>query len=213
MKTLSAEQRQFLETSVSRYQTALAADTSAQEYLKGRGIGPAVAAQFRLGVVTSPLAGHEGYQGRLAIPYLTPSGPVSFNFRCTRPHDCKEAGCKKYLKPAGEEGHLYNVAALKADSDFAVVTEGEIDAISWTMAGVPAVSLAGVKAWKTYYKFCLDDFPVIYVAADADKAGDTLVAFLAKEINARPIHYPEGMDANDIWRTGGAGALRALIPG
>ncbi|RKN35967.1 topoisomerase [Streptomyces hoynatensis] len=168
---------------------------------------------FRLGVVDSPAQGHEAYRGRLAIPYLTPAGPVALNFRCIRQHDCKAVNCRKYLKPEGEEGHLYNVAALKADSDFLVVTEGEIDTISWTMAGVPAVGLSGVKAWKPHFRLALDDFPIIYSAADADDAGKGLTSLLVREVGARPIRYERGMDGNDTWLSGGAGALRGLISG
>ncbi|ONK10355.1 toprim domain-containing protein [Streptomyces sp. MP131-18] len=224
MKTLSLEQRLFLGTSVSRYQAALAADIGAQAYLALRGIDQSAANMFRLGVVSDPMTGHEAFRGRLALPYLTPSGPVALRFRCIQNHVCKETVwftdskgkpvyCPKYTGPEGDEGHLFNVAALKADSEFLVICEGEIDAIAWTMAGVPAVALSGVKAWKDHFKLTLDDFRIIYVAADRDDAGRGLKSLLIKEVGARPIRYPKGQDANDLWRSGGAEALRALIPG
>ncbi|MDT0442342.1 toprim domain-containing protein [Streptomyces johnsoniae] len=213
MKTLSLEQRLFAERAVTQYQADLRASTSAQAHLALRGIGQQAANTFRLGVVDSPLAGHEMFRDRLALPYLTPSGPIGFNFRCVRPHDCKEAGCPKYLKPASQSNHLYNVAALKANSEYIVVTEGEIDTISWSMAGVPAVGLAGVETWEEHFSLALDDFPVIYVAGDGDKAGEGMTKRLVRVLeNARPITYPRGSDANDLWRSGGADALRALLP-
>jgi len=39
---------------------------------------------FHLGVVVDPLPGHEQFLGRVAIPYVTPSGVVDIRFRaCT----------------------------------------------------------------------------------------------------------------------------------
>lgn len=212
VRTLSAEQRQFLESAVSQYQEGLRVDTSAQAYLTSRGIGPEAASTFRLGSVANPLTGHEGYRGRLCIPFLTPSGPVALTFRCTQSHDCKEAGHPKYLKPAGQEDHLFNVVALKADSPYIVVCEGEIDAITMTMCGIPAVGLSGVNAWRSHFKYCFDDFDTVYSAADPDEAGQKLTSFLAKELDARALNIPRGEDVNGIFVGGGASAVRGLIP-
>ena len=211
MKPLSAEQRAFAEKAVSQYQSDLRTDTAVQAYLTTRGISPEVAGRFRLGAVTSPPAGHEQFRGRLALPYLTPAGPVGFNFRCVQSHDCKELGHPKYLKPSGQESHLFNVTALKTDSAHVVVSEGEIDTITWDMCGVPAVGLAGVKSWKKHFRYCLDDFDVVYCAADGDEAGDGLASLLAKEVNARPIRFPKGSDANALYVRAGADAVRGLL--
>lgn len=211
MQTLSHEQRTSLQQRVSSYQNDLAADTAAQAYLTRRGIDPATAQRFALGVVTSPRAGDEAFRGRLVLPYLTPSGPVGLQFRCIRQHDCKEAACKKYLKPPGQEGHLFNVAALKADHPFLVIAEGEIDTITWDMCGVPAVGLSGVKAWKKHFRYCLEDFPVIYSSADPDEAGKSLTNLLAREVRAIPLNM-EGGDVNDHFRTGGRDAVLGLLP-
>jgi DNA primase len=210
MTMLSNEQRASLASKVSSYQQQLAVDTAAQAYLTKRGIDPATAQRFALGVATSPLAGDERFQGRLVLPYLTPSGPVGLQFRCIQQHDCKEAGCKKYLKPSGQEGHLFNVAALKADSPFLVIAEGEIDTITWSMCGVPAVGLSGVKAWKKHFRYCLEDFAVIYSSADPDEAGRGLNDLLAREVRAIPLDM-KGGDVNDHFRAGGREAVLSLL--
>jgi DNA primase len=214
MQTLSTEQRTFFEIAVSTYQADLAADTSAQEYLAKRGFSPQDAATFRLGAVSRPLVGHEQYRGRLAIPYLTPSGVVNMNFRCARDHDCKSIeGHRKYLKPEGSSSNLFNVLDLKKDSPFIAVAEGELDTITLSICGIPAVGVAGVKAWEKHFSRCLADFDTIYSFADGDKAGGSFASFLGREVKARPIRLPQGSDVNQIFQEKGADGVRALIAG
>ncbi|MFD3531969.1 hypothetical protein [Streptomyces sp. NPDC058664] len=214
MQTLSSEQRTFFETAVSTYQADLAADTAVQEYLAKRGFSPQDAATFRLGAAARPLLGHEQYRGRLAIPYLTPSGVVNMNFRCARDHDCKTVeGHRKYLKPEGSSSNLFNVLDLKRESDFIAVAEGELDTITLSICGIPAVGVAGVKAWEPWFGRCLADFDTIYSFADGDKAGGSFASFLGREVKARPIRLPQGSDVNQIFQEGGPDAVRALIAG
>jgi len=209
VQTLSTAQRRFFEQAVTQYQSDLAGDTSAQAYLMSRGIGPQAAATFRLGVVRTPLVGHESRAGRLAIPYLTPAGPVNLRFRCIEQHECE--GHAKYLSMEGAATNLYNVLDLKKDSPFICVTEGEIDAMTLSMCGLPAVGVPGVESWQKHFSRCLEDFDVIYSFADGDKAGRKFSSFLAKEAKARPVSMPQGKDVNKLYTEGGADALRKLI--
>jgi hypothetical protein len=210
LQTLSAEQRRFFEQAATTYQADLAADTGVQGYLTSRGLAPGLDT-FRLGVVRRPLVGHEQYAGRLAIPYLTPAGVVNMRFRCLRPHDCKAVECPKYLSADGAGTNLYNVLDLKKDSPFIVVTEGEIDAMSFSLAGIPAVGVPGVDAWQKHFARCLEDFEVVYAAGDGDKAGSKFNSLMAREVKARPLRLPRGADANALYAQGGADALRRLV--
>jgi len=209
VQTLSAAQRKFFEQAATQYQSDLAADTAAQAYLMTRGLGPGEAATFRLGVEQRPLPGHEQYRGRLALPYLTPAGVVNLRFRCAEAHECE--GHPKYLSAEGAGTNLFNVLDLKRDSPFICVTEGEIDAMSLSLAGLPAVGVPGVDTWQKHFSRCLEDFEVIYAFGDGDKAGGKFSNFLARETRARPIRMPNGKDCNDIFREQGAAGLRALI--
>jgi DNA primase len=211
VQTLSNEQRTFFETAVSTYQADLAADTSAQAYLMSRGFGPEVAAQFRLGVVMSPRVGHEQFQGRLAIPYITPNGVVNIRFRCLKQHACKDEGCPKYLSIPGMGTNLYNVLDLKKDSPCIGVEEGEVDTITLSICGIPAVGLPGVKAWQKWFSRCLSDFDVVYSLGDGDRAGAEFNDFMSREVKARPIRLPQGSDVNQIFQEGGADAVRRLL--
>lgn len=211
MQTLSAAERQFFELAASTYQNDLAGDISAQAYLASRGLDLRVANMFRLGVVRAPLVGHESLRGRLVIPYVTPSGVVNFSFRCLRQHVCKDVGCPKYLPIEGRERNIYNVLDLKKDSPFLCVAEGELDALTLSLCGLPAVGMPGAKQWKKHFSRCLEDFDVIYAFGDGDEAGGKFSSFLAKEARARPIAMPKGKDCNDIYREQGAEGLRKLI--
>lgn len=214
MQSLSSEQRQFLEQAAVTYQQDLAADQAALSYLAKRGFSPEVAYAYRLGVVRRPLVGHEGYASRISIPYLTPQGVVNMNFRCARDHDCKSIeGHRKYLKPEGSSSNLFNVLDLKKDSPFIAVAEGELDTITLSICGIPAVGVAGVKAWEKHFSRCLADFDTIYSFADGDKAGGSFASFLGREVKARPIRLPQGSDVNQIFQEGGPDAVRALIAG
>lgn len=211
MQTLTTEQRRFFEQATSQYQSDLAGDTAAQEYLARRGFGAAVAGTYRLGVVGAPLTGHESYWSRLVIPYLTPSGVVNLRFRCLKAHECAEENCPKYLSLPEAGTNLYNVTDTKRPGRFICVAEGELDALTLSMCGLPAVGVPGVEGWQKHFSRCLEDFDVIYAFADGDKAGRKFSRFLAKEAKARPVSMPQGMDVNKLYVERGADALRELI--
>ena len=213
MELPSPELRIFFERAVSQYQSDLTTDTFAQEYLSRRGFTPAVASTYRLGVVRRPIEGQERFRGRLCIPYLTRMGVVNMRFRCLRQHLCKAENCPKYL-PAidGMEGNLFNVNDTFADSESIAVTEGELDAISCSVSGIPAVGMPGATQWKPHWKRVLEDFPLVYSVGDGDEAGSKFNAKLMKELKAIPIKMKDGEDANSTYVRDGPAGLRALFP-
>lgn len=211
MQTLSAAERQFFELAASTYQNDLAGDTSAQAYLASRGLDLRAANTSRLGVVRTPLVGHENLRGRLVIPYVTPSGVVNFSFRCLRQHVCKDVGCPKYLPIEGRERNIYNVLDLKKDSTFICVAEGELDALTLSLCGLPAVGMPGAKQWKKHFSRCLEDFDRILAFGDGDKSGRGFGSFLTKEVRAIPVALPDGEDVNSLYMKEGPDGLRRLI--
>ncbi|MGN6128499.1 MAG: toprim domain-containing protein [Humibacter sp.] len=214
MKLPTPEQRLTFEQATATYQADLAADAAAQDYLRKRGFGPEIAQRFRLGVVRRPLMEHSHFAGRLSIPYLTPAGVVSMNFRCIQDHDCKAVeGHRKYLKPEGLDSRLFNVLALQERSDFICVCEGELDAIALTAAGIPGVAVAGANAWQKHFGRCLEDFSKVFAFGDGDDAGRGLNKRLIDDVQAIPVRMPKGKDCNDIFRESGAEGLRRLISG
>ena len=71
---------------------------------------------FRLGFVANPETGHEPYAGKLAIPYITPSGVIDIRFRSLS----NDSG-PKYLSRPGATTHIFNVMALQTDADVLVI--------------------------------------------------------------------------------------------
>lgn len=183
----------------------------AESYLLDRGISLEAAQMFRLGYDS------EGtYKGRLAVPYHTPAGVVNLKFRCTRNHDCKATGCKKYLFLPALGQHLYNAQVLIQTSDTAIVTEGELDAICvQAYCGLPAVAYPGTESWNAHrhWRLCFEGVGEVIVVADGDEPGHAAARKVAESIGmaARVVDLPTGMDSNSVIQEKGANAFLELI--
>ena len=198
---LSKSQRELLEKATENYATNLA---EILPYLTSRGITEQTARTFRLGYVREPEIGHEPYLGKLAIPYLTPSGVIDIRFRSLN----NDAG-PKYLSRPGANTHIFNVQALNNDSDFLAICEGELDTIVATQAGFNAVGLPGANNWKSFYGRVLADWAKVILLCDGDNAGREMAKNLSREIdNVFPVFMPEGQDVNDVYLSEGAEGLR-----
>jgi DNA primase len=188
---LSNSQRQFLLQAATDYASQIEA---AKSYLASRGLSVEEAQQFHLGVVTSPLPGHESYVNRLSIPYVTPSGVTDIRFRSI---DSSEP---KYMGVPGAKTTMYNAQAVLTAQDYICVTEGEIDCITTVVkTGHPAVGIPGTQNWKPFYSKILDDFETVIVLADGDNPGLEFGKKIARELgNVNIIQMPEGFDVNSI---------------
>lgn len=202
--------RAALGRAVGVYHEALLGHDETLDYLAGRGIYDEDVIKYQLGLVVDPIPEHEYTRGRLAIPYLAPrGGPLSMKFRCLRRHDCKASECPKYIGHEGAGAHPYNVAALRTDSPIIGITEGELDAVVATEAGIPSVAIPGVKAWRSHYVYLLEGFATVLVFGDSDDAGQKFTARLVDEVpNSRAVHLPAGHDVSSYVVEHGAEALR-----
>jgi DNA primase len=200
MVRLSKSQRELLAKATENYERNLG---EALPYLVTRGITEATARMFRLGFVANPETGHEIYQGKLAIPYITPSGVIDIRFRSLN----NDSG-PKYLSRPGATTHIYNIGALTQDSSMLVVCEGEIDTIIATQVGFTAVGLPGANNWKPYYSRVLDGWDKIMLFCDGDNAGKEMAKTITRELdNVFPIFMPENCDVNDVFLAEGAEGL------
>lgn len=180
-------------------------------YLAGRGIDKAHALSEGLGVVVDPIPGHEHLRGRLAIPYLTQSGPVNMNFRCMQDHECKEFGHQKYMMLPGFQTNLYHVKSIKAAGDFIALAEGEFDTLSANIAGIPTVGVPGSKKWEEHWAAIFLQFTRVYVFQDGDKAGTEFGDKCVAELGAIRVPMPPREDVNSTWVQHGSQALRDRI--
>jgi DNA primase len=200
MAGLSSSQRELLERATLSYEGNL---ESVLPYLTGRGITEETARTFRLGFVNEPEVGHEPYIGKLAIPYITPTGIVDIRFRSLN------GDGPKYLSRPGANTHIYNITALNSDGDTLVVCEGELDTVIATQAGFKAVGLPGANNWKPFYSRVLADWNKVLLFCDGDNAGREMAKGISRELeNVFSIFMPEGQDVNDVYLAEGADGLR-----
>ena len=203
MQRLSKSQRELLEKASAKYAENL---SEVMPYLTSRGITEQTAITFRLGFVKEPEIGHELYKGKLAIPYLTPTGVVDIRFRSLN------GDGPKYLTRPGANSHIYNIGALNSEGDTLVVCEGEMDTIIATQAGFKAVGLPGANTWKPFYSRVLADWTKVMLLCDGDNAGREMAKSIMQQLdNVLPVFMPDGLDVNDVYLSEGAEGLHKRI--
>lgn len=202
MQKLSKEQRTFLESATLRYMDHL---DEAEDWLAGRGLRMDHARSNGLGVVRNPNQLHAAYEGRLAIPYLTDAGPVTMAFRCIS-HAGPCVGHKKILFPPKSGTYLYGVQSLQDADEWIAVTEGEIDRLTLTQIGIPAVGIAGAEKWEPHWSNVFEDFSKIIVFRDGDQPGKDMAKSIRYNVNTSVITVdtPDGEDVNSIYMKEGA---------
>jgi hypothetical protein len=137
-------QKELLDKAAAKYAANI---YQAEDYLASRGITREVARLARFGVVGEPEVGHEQFQGRLSIPYITKTGVVDLRFRSLNP-----AVEPKYMGLTGAETKMYNVLDIDRAGDWIGVCEGELDAITLSVCvGVPCIGVPGANSWKIHY--------------------------------------------------------------
>lgn len=193
---LSPERRKSLALKAEAFATNVG---EVLPYLATRGISEETADLFGLGYVT------EGQNaGRLTIPYITNGGVVQIKYRCLdkrHESDGKHQCSAKYVGEAGCGTHLFNARALIGAGGIAVLTEGEMDAISVQSAtGYPSIGYPGVKNWKSFYRLCFEGVHEIVVIADGDDTGRKTAGQIAEKLGmfARVVDLGDGYDSNQF---------------
>jgi hypothetical protein len=208
MQKLSESQRTYLWEATSRYRESLP-ESPAAEYLASRGIP--LATPFGLGFVAEPLPGHEMYRGCLAIPYMRWSQWRNWSVAAIRFRKL-DGSSPKYMTVPGDKARLYNTHSLTRYSKDIAITEGEIDAVTAELAGVPAVGVPGAQMWKPYFRELFMGYRNVNILADGDEAGLDFAKQVAKTLpNARIIPMPGGEDVNSLVLRGGKQALLERI--
>lgn len=225
-KIQSEEQKKFLAQATNEYHLSLPG-SPAEEYLVKRGLlTPETAdalSRFRIGYVEEPLPGHEMCRGWMSIPYLrrgpSKSGPMkgwsvaTMKFRCLELHEgrCEEVHPRKgkYMSHPGADTHLFNTLDIQNSISEIAICEGELDAITAHLCGIPAVAVPGVRNWKNQYYRLFRGFKVVWIFADGDSWGEGLAKKLAERMGdkIRIITMPEGEDVNSMVQTHGKQSL------
>ena len=172
---------------------------------------------FRLGFVgDDPFPGHEFKEGRLAIPYITPTGIVTIRFRAI-PEDGVPGNPEdspKMLSLANSGTLMYNTRAFITKAPVMAICEGEPDA--WVANQIlPTVGIPGAKAWEKIRNISRAfRFRKVVILADNDDKGDGKK--LAEQVQAdirgsRILLMPSGHDVNSYVQEHGLDALKEKI--
>lgn len=207
----SPERKRSVEELVTRH---VQSRSKLKDYLTGRGLGVAAADRFRLGYVEPADDMPRRYWHRMAVPYLTPTGPVQIRYKCIVDHDHKGVSCSKMLGDAGVEVTLYNASAVLDTRGPVILVEGEPDvwAIA-TLAGLPAVGIPGAQAWKRhpYWSRCFVGLDLI-LPVHGDAAGDSLAETISADLpEVKCVRLPDGTDSADLLARSGADDYRARL--
>lgn len=141
------------------------------------------------------------FRGMLAIPYLRNSpvqgqSVVSMRFRCIR-EDCPHSDHGKYMSMPGADIRLFNTLPLQSSRETVGICEGEIDAITATLSGLPSVGVSGVESWKTHFREPFLGFRKVFILADGDEPGMRFATKIANLLpNAKIIPSAPGDDVN-----------------
>lgn len=203
--------KKLLEQSTTLYQEGLRQTADVLDYLLvERGLNLEAVEHFRLGF-TGTTAAVGDPRLRISIPYLTWAGVVQIRFRSM---EANPEGFK-YLGTEGAPTRLFNTQALREPHPTVYLTEGELDAISLWMCGLPAVAVPGVKGWKQDY-WRVFRYRRVILLGDGDDPGKKFCAEVSKDldiynIESATVEMPEGMDVNSLLKKGGVEAVRELV--
>lgn len=212
MKPLPPSVRESVEKATATFHAALMEGGAprAVEYLAGRGIDPSTAERFRLGYVATPEPGFERFVGRVAIPNFCAAGHVvGIKFRAIPPDDLNTD--RKYDQ-LDVPTRLFNLRALTEAGDVIWVTEGEIDAITLSMLGAPAVAVPGANNWKRHHARILEGFDRVVLIRDDDDAGLDLAKKIgATDLPLLTVRPPRGFKDVNAAYVGARDELEKLI--
>lgn len=199
--------KRSLREAATLYHNQLPGSVAEDYLLSERKLTSEAVRYFQIGFVGDPAKGDEEFRGRISIPYLTPGGTVSIRFRACG----SDQGGSKYLSRSGDGGRPYNVLALRSDVPSVYVTEGEIDAITCWMAGLPAVAIPGAQGWRSAYSR-LFRWRQVTVLADGDEPGRRFAQELRNHIETcRIIDMGDGQDVNSVFALKGIDGLREMV--
>ena len=151
----------------------------------------------------------------LSIPYIrqTASGKytfVSIRFRCIVDHDHKGHG--KYMTLPGDRPRMFNTSALLGAESEVGISEGELDAITASLCGIPTVGIPGATSWQPHFVQPFEGYETVFIFADGDEPGMKFATTVAKTLpNSKIIPCPDGMDVNSLVLRDGKRALTDRI--
>ena len=161
-------------------------------YMIARGIAPDIQSMFSVGYNPQ----NKGYTA-LAWHYADAGEIANVKYRSTRN---KRFFYEPDAKPISEL--VYGLYQAREYAE-AVICEGEIDALSWWTAGIPAIATGSAHISNRQAELIIQaGFDVIYLGGDNDRQGQSFNGQLADKLRGyaelRQVDYGEEKDANDV---------------
>ena len=204
----SGKVKRSLREAALSYHAQLKVDEAALTYLtQDRKLTNEALVHFGLGVVREPAPGHENFRNRISFPYTTAGGVTSIRFRRLGDGDTS-----KFLFITGDTARLYGITEV-INQPRVFITEGEIDAITCWMAGIPAVGICGAKAWKPAFTRVFRNREVVVLADnDDDGSGKKMADKIYSELGGCDIILMDkGHDVSSYFAENGMEALREKV--
>ena len=203
------------ETKEYKKPTKLANETAPDEkvlaWFASRGIPPEVVTQEGITQAARSFPQTNQVEKCIVFPYTVEGELVNRKYRTARKHFMLEAGAE--LVP-------WRIDHIR-DTPECIITEGEMDALSFIVAGrkdvvsVPNGAQKNLTWLDRFIETHLENKDRIYIAADTDAKGLELRAELVRrfgEEKCRIVTYGEGCkDANELLQKGGVEAVRKSI--
>lgn len=113
---------------------------------------------------------------------------------------------------SGDRPRMFHTLPLQQDLPFVAITEGEIDAITANLVGIPAVGIPGATSWQPHFREPFLGYRTVYILADGDAPGMKFAEAIAKTLpNSKIIPMPEKQDVNSVYLSDGPQFLKDKI--
>lgn len=179
--------------------------TAVSPYLTRRGISAEIQRLYGVGY-------NEAHTGFTAIPWFTADGRMAnVKYRAT---SGKRFFYEKGATPI--RSLVYGLSVVNTNrSELAVICEGEIDALSWATAGIPAVACGGSSISNEQIDAIKrSSIRKLLLGGDNDAAGQRLNAELKRRLGGYvelcDVDYGRYIDANETLESCGSEGLRRL---
>lgn len=188
--------------------------TAAIEYMTSRGISKQVTESYHITT-------QEKSENVLVFPFYDTDNTMHFVKYRNTTHKKGDKGGKEWCQP-NMEPILFGMDHCSPDlSDTLILTEGQIDSLSVTEAGLPnAVSVPTGALGFTWYPNCVDflrEYRNIIIFGDYENGKITLLKEMQRRFNhgrilhVRPEDYKDCKDANEILQKYGPEAVRQAV--
>ena len=183
----------------------------AMKWFEGRGISRETVNKMRVTEGKEWMPQKNGEANTVQFNYYLNGELVNTKYR---------TGDKCFKLVSGAELLPYNIDSIKGAPE-CVITEGEMDALTFVEAGfehvvsVPNGANANLDYLDDYIQDYFEDKEVIYIASDGDTKGELLKGELLRRFGVercKVVEYDEGCkDANEVLMKNGVEAVKSLI--